>query len=85
MVEGSDFQALLLGFAFEALVSGKRLSRGDKRMVDWIMYGKVQEMKRDGLNKSQIGRHLGIDYKTVLKYRDMSPDEYDIHKPEKSR
>ena len=45
-------------------------------MVDWIMYGKIQEMKRTGLNKSQTSRHLGIDYKTVLKYWDMSPDEY---------
>ena len=45
-------------------------------MVDWIMYGKIQEMKRAGLNKSQTSRHLGIDYKTVLKYWDMSPDEY---------
>ena len=43
-------------------------------MVDWIMYGKIQEMKRTGLNKSQTSRHLGIDYKTVLKYWDMSPD-----------
>ena len=33
-------------------------------------------MKRAGLNKSQTSRHLGIDYKTVLKYWDMSPDEY---------
>ncbi len=45
-------------------------------MVDWIMYGKIQEKKRDGLNKSQTSRHLGIDYKTVLKYWDMTPDDY---------
>lgn len=45
-------------------------------MVDWIMYGKIQEKKRDGLNKSQTSRRLGIDYKTVLKYWDMTPDDY---------
>ena len=45
-------------------------------MVDWIMYGKIQEKKRDGLNKSQTSRCLGIDYKTVLKYWDMTPDDY---------
>ncbi len=45
-------------------------------MVDWIMYGKIQELKRNGLNKSQIRRRLKIDYKTVLKYWDMAPDDY---------
>ena len=52
------------------------LSGGDGRMVDWIMYGKIQEHKRNGLNKSQTKRRLGIDYKTVLKYWDMEPDDY---------
>jgi len=45
-------------------------------MVDWIMYGKIQELKRNGLNKSQIRRRLKIDYKTVLKYWDMEPEDY---------
>ncbi len=45
-------------------------------MVDWIMYGKIQELKRNGLNKSQTKRRLKIDYKTVLKYWDMTPDDY---------
>lgn len=40
------------------------------------MYGKVQEKKRKGLNKSQASRDLGVDYKTILKYWDMTPDEY---------
>ena len=40
------------------------------------MYGKVQERKRKGLNKSQTARELGVDYKTILKYWDMTPDEY---------
>ena len=45
-------------------------------MVDWMIYGKIQEKRRTGLNKSQTQRCLGIDYKTVLKYWDMTPDEY---------
>jgi transposase len=44
------------------------------------MYGKIQEKKRDGLNKSQTSRQLGIDYKTVLKYWDMTPDDYSATK-----
>lgn len=45
-------------------------------MTNWMMYGKIQEYKRNGLNKSQVQRRLGIDYKTILKYWDMSPDEF---------
>ena len=33
-------------------------------------------MKRNKLNKSQVNRHLGIDYKTVMKYWDMPPDGF---------
>ena len=47
-------------------------------MVDWIMYGKIQELKRNGLNKSQVSRRMKIDYKTVLKYWDMSPENYAV-------
>ena len=47
-------------------------------MVDWIMYGKIQEMKRSGLNKSQTTRRLKIDYKTVMKYWDMRPDDFEL-------
>lgn len=39
-------------------------------------YGKIQEQKRIGLNKSQASRNLGLDYKTVMKYWDMTPDEF---------
>lgn len=49
-------------------------------MVDWMMYGKIQEKKRNGLNKSQTSRQLSIDYKTVLKYWDMTPDDYSATK-----
>ncbi|MGB5793464.1 IS21 family transposase [Poseidonibacter sp.] len=52
------------------------LSGGNERMIDWIMYGKISELKRNGLNKSQTTRRLGIDYKTVVKYWDMAPDDY---------
>ena len=45
-------------------------------MVNWKMYGKIQEQKRKGLNKSQVSRNLEIDYKTVLKYWDMTADDY---------
>lgn len=37
---------------------------------------KIQELKRNHLNKSQVSKRLGIDYKTVLKYWDMPPDEF---------
>jgi len=43
---------------------------------DWMIYEKIQKMKRNKLNKSQVSRRLGIDYKTVLKYWDMTPDDF---------
>ena len=45
-------------------------------MKDWMIYGKIQELKRNHLNKSQVSQRLDIDYKTVMKYWDMPPDEY---------
>ena len=45
-------------------------------MKNWMTYEKIQELKRNHLNKSQISRRLGIDYKTVAKYWDMPPDEF---------
>ena len=45
-------------------------------MKDWMTYEKIQELKRNHLNKSQVSRRLHIDYKTVTKYWDMPPDEY---------
>ena len=49
---------------------------GQKGMINWMNYGNIQKLKREGLNKSQVSRKLEIDYKTVLKYWDMSPDDY---------
>ena len=45
-------------------------------MINWMIYGKIQEYKRNGLNKSQVTRRLGVDYKTILKYWDMSLADY---------
>ena len=39
-------------------------------------YGKIPEYKRSGLKKSQVARRLDVDYKTILKYWDMSPSKY---------
>ena len=45
-------------------------------MKNWMTYEKIQELKRNHLNKSQVSRRLQIDYKTVAKYWDMPPDEF---------
>lgn len=45
-----------------------------------MIYGEIQEYKRNGFNKSQTAQKLAKDYKTVLKYWDMSPDEYAAEK-----
>lgn len=41
----------------------------------WTMYFKIQELKQMGLNKSQIGRHVGLDRRTVGWYWNATPDE----------
>jgi hypothetical protein len=41
-----------------------------------MTYEKIQELKRNHLNKSQVSKRLHIDYKTVTKYWDMPPDEF---------
>ena len=45
-------------------------------MKDWVCYEKIQEMKRNHLNKSQVARNLQIDRGTVRKYWEMSADDF---------
>ena len=40
------------------------------------MYSKIQQLKENNLNKSQVSRYLKIDFKTVTKYWNMSAEEY---------
>jgi len=49
-------------------------------MTDWEMYAKIQEHKRKGFNKSRTSRLLGKDYKTILKYWDMTYEEFAAEK-----
>ena len=50
------------------------------------MYSKIQQYKLEKCNKSQAARRLGVNIKTVIKYWDITPDEYsDIIKTGKSR
>ena len=41
----------------------------------WRMYNEIQDLKKIGLNKSQIARRLGLSRPTVIKYYDMNPDD----------
>lgn len=45
-------------------------------MKEWAIYSKIQQLKEDRLNKSQASRCLNVNYKTVKKYWDMSPEQY---------
>lgn len=40
------------------------------------MFSEIIKYKTFGFNKSQVGRALDINYKTVQKYWVMSPDRY---------
>ncbi|WP_243122222.1 IS21 family transposase [Clostridium thermarum] len=45
-------------------------------MKGWKVFAEIQELKRKGLNKSQVERIMNINYKTVTKYWNMKPEEY---------
>jgi transposase len=49
------------------------------------MYSKIHQLKEDGLNKAQVERKLGIDYKTVAKYWDMTAKEFASYQKNTSR
>ena len=40
------------------------------------MWYKVRELQSKGLNKTQIGKHLGVDRSTVRKYLQMSREDF---------
>ncbi|MBM7616452.1 IS21 family transposase [Alkaliphilus hydrothermalis] len=45
-------------------------------MKEWNMFAEIKGYKSRGLKKTQAARLLKIDYKTVTKYWDMTPDEF---------
>ena len=49
-------------------------------MIDWIMYAKIQDLKRKRPKKAWVAKKLGINRETVSKYWDMTPDEYEAAK-----
>lgn len=40
------------------------------------MYSEIQQLKSEGLNKSQIARKLGLNIKTIIKYWDIDPQKF---------
>ena len=45
-------------------------------MVTLDKFAKITEERLKGFNKSQVSRHLELDYKTVDKYWGMTNEEY---------
>ena len=45
-------------------------------MIGLDKFAKITEERLKGFNKSQVSRHLELDYKTVSKYWDMKNEEY---------
>lgn len=45
-------------------------------MERWVMYCKIQSMKNEGFSQRQVAKIAHINRKTVRKYWDMTPDEY---------
>ena len=52
----------------------------------WRLFSEIKNLKGNGLKKSQIARYLGVDYKTVSKYFNMTPDEFsDLNRKRKKK
>ena len=49
-------------------------------MKDWKMYMEIQKLKALGFKKTSTSRKLGIDFRTVKKYWDMSAQEFELQK-----
>jgi len=45
-------------------------------MERWLMYTKIHSMKNQGFSKRQVADKLGINFRTVSKYLEMSPEEF---------
>ncbi|QNO15550.1 integrase [Alkalicella caledoniensis] len=55
-------------------------------MVRWKMYSDIHHFKDIGLNKTPVANRLNLNYKTVRKYWDVTPDEFlEIQKSRKAR
>jgi len=55
-------------------------------MKGWPMYQDIQQLKELGLNKSQVKRQLNINWKTVNRYWEVTPEEFaELQKKTKSR
>lgn len=49
-------------------------------MKDWKMYMEIQKLKALGFKKTSASRKLGIDFRTIKKYWDMSAQEFELQK-----
>ena len=43
----------------------------------WLMYMQVQGMKNDGFAMRQVSIRLGINFRTVQRYWNMTPDGFE--------
>ena len=46
-------------------------------MKGWLMYMQIQMMKNEGFSKRQVADKQGLNFRTVAKYWDMTPEEND--------
>ena len=47
------------------------------KLKRWLMYVQVQGMKNDGFTMRQVSRRLGVNFRTVQRYWNMSPEAFE--------
>lgn len=73
----------LLSIFFFSMFPERNIQSGEE-MVKKAMYQKIQQLKRQGANRSQISRELGLDRKTVRKYFKMDEQEFLAYQQEQA-
>ena len=46
-------------------------------MKGYSVYSQIQQLKEQGFRKDAVARNLGINWRTVNRYWDMTVDEYE--------
>lgn len=47
-------------------------------MMRWNMYNEIMKLKNEGLKRTQVARRLNSDKRTIKKYWNMSPEEFEL-------
>ena len=51
-------------------------SKEDNRLEDFMMYSNIQSEKAMGYSRDAVAKHLGLSWRTINRYWEMTPEKY---------